>query len=127
MRTISSAPRSRKFLRRSATDSIKKRALKFPVFGAPEAVVVKFDVAEPKVELSDIAMNEKLLHAMASTSGGHFVREEDLNGLPELVASQTSGNVTFKKIPLAFAPIILALMILIACIEWLWRRKLELK
>lgn len=91
------------------------------------AVVVKFDVAEPRVELSDIAMNEKLLRVMASTAGGHFVREEDLNGLPELISSQTSGSVTFKKIPLAFAPIILGLMILVACIEWLWRRKLELK
>ncbi len=72
-------------------------------------------------------MNEKLLRAMTSAAGGHFVREEDLNGLPELVASQSTGAVTFKKIPLAFAPIILVLMILAGCAEWLWRRKLELK
>ena len=91
------------------------------------AVVVKFQVLDPQVELSDIAMNEKLLRAMTSAAGGHFVREEDLNGLPELVASQSTGAVTFKKIPLAFAPIILVLMILAGCAEWLWRRKLELK
>jgi len=91
------------------------------------SVAVKFQVAEPRIEMSDIAMNEKLLRAMASASGGHFLREEDLNGLPELIASKSTGAVTFKKIPLAFAPLLLALMILVACAEWLWRRKLELK
>jgi uncharacterized membrane protein len=90
-------------------------------------VVVKFTVADPKVEMADIAMNDKLLRAMASASGGSFVREEDLNGLPDLIKSKSANSVEFKKIPLAFAPLILALMILCACAEWLWRRKLELK
>jgi len=91
------------------------------------AVVVKWQVEEPRIEFSDIAMNEKLLRAMAAASGGHFLREEDLNGLPELVASQSTGAVSFKKIPLAFAPVILILMILAGCAEWLWRRRVELK
>ena len=91
------------------------------------SVVVKFTVADPKVEMADIAMNDKLLRAMASASGGSFVREEDLNGLPELIKSKSANSVEFKKIPLAFAPLVLALMILCGCAEWLWRRKLELK
>jgi uncharacterized membrane protein len=90
-------------------------------------VSVKFSVTEPHVEMEDIAMNEKLLRAMAAASGGTFVREEDLNGLPELVTSKSANAVTFKKIPLAFAPLILGFMILTGCAEWLWRRKLELK
>jgi hypothetical protein len=90
-------------------------------------VSVKFSVTEPHVEMEDIAMNEKLLRAMAAASGGTFLCEEDLNGLPELVTSKSANSVTFKKIPLAFAPLILALMILAGCAEWLWRRKLELK
>jgi hypothetical protein len=90
-------------------------------------VVVAFTVAEPKVEMADIAMNEKLLRAMATASGGSFVREEDLYGLPELIKSKSANSIEFKKIPLAFAPIVLALMILCGCTEWLWRRKLELK
>ena len=89
--------------------------------------MLKWQVDQPHVEMSDIAMNEKLLRAMASAAGGHFLREEDLNSLPDLMMSQTAGTVTFKKIPLAFAPILLALIILIGCAEWLWRRKLELK
>jgi uncharacterized membrane protein len=91
------------------------------------SVSVKWQVAEPRVELSDIAMNEKLLQSMAAASGGRFLREEDLHSLPDWVASKSTGSVTFKKIPLAFAPILLALMILVACVEWLWRRRLELK
>ena len=91
------------------------------------AVTVKWQVVEPRAEFTDIAMNEKLLRAMAAASGGHFLREEDLNGLPELIASQSSDAVSFQKIPLVFAPILLALIVLVGCLEWLWRRKLELK
>ena len=91
------------------------------------AISVKFLVSEPRVEMADIAMNEKLLRAMAAASGGSFIREEDLHGLPELITSKSTEAVTFKKIPLSFAPILLILMILAACGEWLWRRKLELK
>ncbi|MEJ0000111.1 MAG: hypothetical protein WDO13_13645 [Verrucomicrobiota bacterium] len=90
-------------------------------------VSVKWQVAEPHAEFTDIAMNDKLLRAMAAASGGRFVREEDLNGLPEMIASASTGNVSFQKIPLAFAPLLLALIVLVACAEWLWRRKLELK
>ena len=91
------------------------------------SVVVKFQVVEPQMELSDIAMNQKLLQAMASASGGQFLREEDLYHLPNLVASKSTGSVSYKKIPLAFAPLVLIVVILFGCAEWLWRRKLELK
>ena len=91
------------------------------------SVVVKWQVEQPHIEMADIAMNDKLLRAMAGASGGRFLREEDLNSLPGLVAGQSSNSVSFQKIPLAFAPILLVLMILTACVEWLWRRKVELK
>ncbi len=91
------------------------------------SVVVKWQVDQPHIELADIAMNEKLLQAMASASGGRFLREEDLNTLPDLVSSQQANSVSFQKIPLAFAPLLLAMLILTACVEWLWRRKVELK
>jgi hypothetical protein len=64
---------------------------------------------------------------MANASGGRFFREEDLNKLPDLISSKAAAAPTFKKIPLAFAPFLLAMIILVACTEWLWRRKLELK
>jgi hypothetical protein len=91
------------------------------------AAILKFDVEEPKVELADIAMNESLLRSMAQAAQGHFLREENLNGLPDLIATQSTGTVSYKKIPLVFAPALFGLILLIACAEWLWRRKLELK
>jgi uncharacterized membrane protein len=91
------------------------------------SVVLKFQVTEPQVELSDIAMNEKLLRAMAAAGGGTFLREEDLFKLPDLLSSKSNNSVTLKKIPLGFTPYLLALMILVACLEWFWRRRLELK
>ena len=60
-------------------------------------VVLKWQVDQPHVELSDIAMNEKLLRAMAAAAGGHFMREEDLNGLPDMMASKSAGTVTLRK------------------------------
>ncbi|MDR0533064.1 MAG: hypothetical protein LBH01_03830 [Verrucomicrobiales bacterium] len=91
------------------------------------ATVLKFDVEDPKVELSDIAMNEKLLKDMATASGGHFLREEDLNKLPDLVLEKSVSNTTFKTIPLNFTPWLLAVLIVSAALEWFLRRKLELK
>jgi hypothetical protein len=91
------------------------------------ATVLKFEVAEPTVELSDIAMNESLLRAMASAAGGEFLREEDLNSLPDRVVAKTNHNESSEKIPLVFTPYLLALMILLGCAEWHWRRKSELK
>ena len=91
------------------------------------ATVLKFEVTEPRAELSDIAMNEKQLRAMAAATGGQFLREEDLNDFPNLLKSQSKSSETFKQIQLAFTPYILALMLLAACAEWLWRRRLELK
>ena len=92
-----------------------------------KSAVLKFDVAEPQIELSDIAMNETLLRSMANAGGGRFFREEELNKLPDLISSKAAAAPTYKKIPLAFAPILLILIIVVACLEWLWRRRLELK
>lgn len=91
------------------------------------AVTVKFDVADPKIELADTAMNETLLKAMASASGGAFFREENLYQLPSCVASEISKSAALKKVPLAFSPVLLVIMILAGALEWFWRRRLELK
>lgn len=91
------------------------------------SVILKFTVEEPEVERSEIAMNEKLLRAMTAAADGTFLREEDLSRLPELLSSKSNDSVTLKKVPLSFTPLLLALMILVACAEWLWRRRLELK
>ena len=51
--------------------------------------VLKFTVTAPRLELSQTAMDSSLLQTMAQISGGKFLREEDLHGLPDLIASHT--------------------------------------
>jgi hypothetical protein len=64
---------------------------------------------------------------MATAGGGRFLREEDLAQLPDWIASKNTPLITHQKVPLNLAPTLLALMILAACAEWLWRRKIDLK
>jgi hypothetical protein len=89
--------------------------------------LVRFEVAEPRVELTDTAMNETLLRAMAEAAGGRFLREEDLAGLPALVAAGSAGLPRFKAVDLALSPWLLGLFILAAATEWFVRRRSELR
>jgi hypothetical protein len=91
------------------------------------AVTAKFDVVDPKIELADTAMNAPLLQAMATASGGAFFREETLYQLPSRITSEVLKSSVLKNVPLAFSPVLLAIMILAGCLEWFWRRRLELK
>lgn len=91
------------------------------------AAIARFDVLEPRVEFAATALNEPLLRAMAAASGGHFLREEDLSKLPELVATGTADVPTFKPVNLALSPWLLGLLLLLAGAEWWIRRRSELK
>lgn len=91
------------------------------------AAIAKFEVIEPRVELSATAMNEPLLRAMSDAAGGRFLREEDLAGLPELVSSGTADIPTFKAVNLSLSPWLLGLLVLVASLEWWIRRRSELK
>jgi hypothetical protein len=92
----------------------------------PKAML-KFDVVSPKIEFGDTAMNATLLQNMAQISGGKFLREEDLNGLPALISSNSSTVPSFKTIPLYYSPWWMAALMLVAALEWLFRRVWQLK
>jgi uncharacterized membrane protein len=98
----------------------------FTVPQAPDAPVT-FDVEEPNLEQSETAMDAKLLQAMAKAAGGRFLREEDLNGLPDQLVSAADPAPTFQKIELVFTPWILIFMIGLATLEWVVRRLSHLK
>jgi hypothetical protein len=92
----------------------------------PKAVL-NFEVTSPKIELADTAMNAELLQNMAKISGGKFLREEDLNGLPALVTSHSATVPSFKTIPLFYSQWWMAALMAFAVIEWLFRRLWQLK
>ncbi|MEM1059182.1 MAG: VWA domain-containing protein [Verrucomicrobiota bacterium] len=95
-------------------------------FQDPEAVV-KFEVVEAKIEQLETALNERLLASMADTAKGVFLREENLDTLPEKIAEQSATVATFKKIELYYSPWWLVLILTTLFLEWLLRRLLNLK
>jgi len=109
---------------------------------------LEFKVTEPRFEFGETALNLPLLKKMAETSGGAFYREEDVYKMLEPVAesgpAQTTatgtpdktpgglGSATIKvpspeEVDLTFSPTFFALMIFVATIEWLLRKKWRLK
>jgi len=106
-----------------------------------------FRVTEPRFEFGDTALNLALLQKMADTSGGALYREEDLykmlesaetsrpSGAPASGADKIPsglGGSTIKvpspqEVELAFSPLYFALMILVATIEWILRKRWRLK
>ncbi|MEI8341285.1 MAG: hypothetical protein WCH43_07080 [Verrucomicrobiota bacterium] len=99
---------------------------RFSTLMDPKAVV-KFDVRAPKLEQGETAMNAPLLQSMAQISGGKFLREEDLDGLPNLVSSHSATVPSFKKVELYYSAWWMIALMLIASLEWLLRRLWQLK
>jgi hypothetical protein len=92
----------------------------------PEAEV-KFEVEEPNFEMLETSMQEGLLRAMAQTSGGHFVREENLDGLPDLVEKKLTTVPIHRKIELFRSVWWMGVLFLAVFLEWILRRLVHLK
>lgn len=89
--------------------------------------VLKIAVVPPRLEQAETAMDASLLQAMAQASGGRFLREENLNELPDLVASRGATVPTFTKHELFYSPWWMLVLVVLACTEWLLRRLWELR
>lgn len=98
----------------------------FSTLDDPEAAV-KFEVIEPKIEQMETALNERALKAMADAAKGTFLREEDLDKLPDLVSSQSATVATFRKVDLFHSPWWMVLLFVVLFAEWLLRRLKQLK
>lgn len=99
---------------------------RFSTLMDPQAIV-KFEVLSPRIEQTETALDANLLRAMAEVSGGKFLREEDLNGLPELVASRSITSPTFRRIVLYQSIWWMVALMVVAITEWFLRRLWQLK
>jgi hypothetical protein len=88
---------------------------------------LEFDVAEPKFELGETAMNEPLLRDLASVTGGAFFREEDLHRLPDTIAAKTERVRSPLEVPLWSSPLYFLLMLAVVTAEWVLRKMSHLK
>ena len=104
----------------------KSGSYRFSTLMDPKAVV-KIHAVPPRLELTETAMDASLLQAMADASGGKFLREENLDGLPKLISSRGTTIATFKKRELYYSPWWMGALIALACMEWFLRRLWQLK
>ncbi len=74
-------------------------------------------------ELDETAANESLLKQMAEQSGGVYLREEEVNQLPELLSPLSSGRVIESETPLWQSYWWFTSIILLLSIEWLLRKR----
>lgn len=112
--------------------------------------VVEFSASEPKFELGETAMNEPLLKQMAAASGGAFFREENLPKAADTInqtvaasggaeggknlsrnggAAGQKGNLIRSTVDaeLWSSPFYFLLMLGVVTVEWLLRKRSDLK
>jgi hypothetical protein len=92
---------------------------------AQAAVVFTVDALD--VERRDPALNLEALDQLARATGGAVFREEDLEKLPEALASRLPVASAVRRVEPAFTAWLLGALILLASVEWLFRRLLRLK
>ena len=72
-------------------------------------------------------MNEPLLKEMAASSGGAFLREEDLYRLPGLVNKKVETVRSYSEVAVWSSPLVFLWFVLLTGLEWALRKKSHLK
>jgi uncharacterized membrane protein len=87
----------------------------------------EFRVSEPLVEFNDAGLKEPALRAMVEATGGKYFNAGEVEQLPaELAKAVSVARATGMKAqprPIWDTPILLAMLLGIACIDWIIRRK----
>lgn len=89
--------------------------------------VVEFEVVDQSPERAQVGMNENLLRGMAEISGGRFLREENLDELPEKITGQSLEVASLKKMELYHSGWLMLGLLGLWFGEWWLRRWNRLK
>ncbi len=98
----------------------------FAVEVDPESKL-EFAVTPPRLELGETAMQEKLLRQLADASGGKFLREENLDSLPDLVKAKSETVRSTHNVELWANPFYFTIIVVVAGVEWFLRKRNQLK
>lgn len=101
-------------------------AFGFSVENDPQTVL-DFNVAEPRFEFGETAMNESLLKELATTTGGQFFREENLYQLPDAIRAKSERVQSPMEIELWASPLYFLLLLGVVTAEWVLRKMSHLK
>lgn len=99
---------------------------KFYVESDPQTNL-QFEVTKPRFELGETAMNAPLLKEMARISGGAFFREEDLGSLTHKLSQQDERITRVLDADIWSSPFYFGLVTVLATVEWIMRKRSELK
>lgn len=92
-----------------------------------KSTLVDLPVSEPRMEPGENALNAELLESLARTTGGKFVREEDLYTLPDQIKAETPKVITNLEVEFWTSPLYYGLMLLVLAAEWIMRKMVQLK
>ncbi len=88
---------------------------------------IEFEVGRKNLEFDELALNERLLKAVAAAAGGRYVHLELAERLfRELQAAQRQRQIA-RQIRLAWPPLLWAVLAGVLCTEWYLRRKWRLR
>jgi hypothetical protein len=99
---------------------------KFSVEG-DQKTFIEFAVTKSRFELGETAMNAPLLKQMAQASDGAFFREEDLATLPDKLLQKDERISRVVDADIWSSPFCFLLMTGVVVIEWVVRRRSDLK
>jgi hypothetical protein len=92
-----------------------------------KTTLIDLPVSEPKMEPGDNALNKDLLESLAKSTGGKFVREEDLYTLPDQIKAETPKVITNLEVEFWTSPLYYGMMLLVITAEWIMRKMVQLK
>jgi hypothetical protein len=72
-------------------------------------------------------MNESMLRELAATTGGAFLREEDLHKLPDMIRLKTERVQSPLEVELWSSPLYFLLLLGVVTAEWILRKFSYLK
>jgi hypothetical protein len=130
-------PRAREVILRPLPDQpgMYRGEFNAPEKPAPYKLYVELDkgtlidlpVSEPKMEPGENALNAELLESLAKTTGGRFVREEDLYTLPDQIKAEAPVVKTNLEVEFWTSPLYYLLMLAVVSAEWVMRKMVQLK
>jgi hypothetical protein len=79
------------------------------------------------MEPGENALNRDMLESLAKSTGGKFVREEDLYSLPDQIKAEMPQVRTNLEVEFWTSPLYFVLLLVVVTAEWVIRKLVQLK